>query len=53
MFAGAFLYGITHNYDPLVTAKAANALSHRVIMQVGARLRQGAREIWNQATKQC
>lgn len=50
MFAGAFLYGITHDYDPLVAAKGANALSHRVIMQVGARLHQGAREIWNEAT---
>lgn len=50
MFAGAFLYGITHGYDPLVAAKGANALSHQVIMQVGARLHQGAREIWLEAT---
>lgn len=51
MFAGAFLYGITHGYDPLVASSGANALSHRVIMQVGARLHQGASEIWAQSTK--
>lgn len=51
MFAGAFLYGITHGYDPLVSAKAANALSHRVIMQVGARLHHGAKELWAEATQ--
>lgn len=48
MFAGAFLYGITHDYDPLVAAKAANALSRKVISQVGARLHQGARQLWDQ-----
>ena len=51
MFAGAFLYGITHGYDPLTAAKGANMLSHRVIMQVGARLHQGAKEIWSDATQ--
>lgn len=50
MFAGAFLYGITHGFDPLLAARGANALSHRVIMQVGARLHVGANEAWAEAT---
>jgi sugar/nucleoside kinase (ribokinase family) len=50
MFAGSFLYGITHDYDPMVAAKAANALSRKVISQVGARLHHGARQIWEQNT---
>jgi sugar/nucleoside kinase (ribokinase family) len=49
MFAGGFLFGITHGFDPLVAAKAANALSRQVISQVGARLHQGAREIWDRS----
>ncbi len=47
MFAGAFLYGITHNYAPDVSAKGANYLCHKVITQVGARLHQGTKELWN------
>ncbi len=50
MFAGAFLYGITHGYDPAVAAKGANYLCMKVITQVGARLHQGAREFWLAAT---
>ncbi len=46
MFAGAFLYGITHGVDPVVAAKAANYLCMKVITQVGARLHQGAKEFW-------
>jgi hypothetical protein len=34
----------------LVAAKAANALSRKVISQVGARLHQGAKQIWEQNT---
>jgi sugar/nucleoside kinase (ribokinase family) len=49
MFAGAFLYGITHEFDPLVAAKGANHMCHRVITQVGARLHHGAKEIWTGA----
>lgn len=48
MFAGSFLYGITHGFDPLIAARAANALSRQVILQVGARLHRGAREVWQQ-----
>ena len=52
MFAGAFLYGITHGYDPLVAARAANAMSRRVIGQVGARLHDGVRSTWAEASGQ-
>ena len=50
MFAGAFLYGITHGFDPAVAAKGANYLCMKVITQVGARLHQGAKEFWLAAT---
>ena len=46
MFAGAFMYGITHGYPPAVAAKAANYLCMKVITQVGARLHQGALDLW-------
>ena len=49
MFAGAFLYGVTHGVAPAAAAKAANALCARVITQVGARLASGARETWDAA----
>lgn len=51
MFAGAFLYGITHGYTPQQAAQAANFLCHKVITQVGARLHQGAPEFWQQALR--
>lgn len=47
MFAGAFLYGVTHGVSPAQAAKAANALCAKVITQVGARLADGARETWD------
>lgn len=50
MFAGAFLYGLTHGYSPALAAKGANYLCMKVITQVGARLHQGAREFWLAAT---
>jgi sugar/nucleoside kinase (ribokinase family) len=50
MFAGAFLYGITHGFSPAVAAKGANYLCMKVITQIGARLHQGAREHWQAAT---
>jgi sugar/nucleoside kinase (ribokinase family) len=49
MFAGAFLYGITHGVAPAAAAKGANFLCMKVITQVGARLHQGAKEFWNEA----
>jgi len=46
MFAGAFLYGITHGVDPVKSARAASFLSHKVISQVGARLHHGTKQFW-------
>src|SRR5262249_17272533 len=48
MFAGAFLYGITHGVSPEKAARAAGYLSHKVIMQVGARLHHGTRQFWDE-----
>jgi len=48
MFAGAFLYGITHGVAPVKAARAAGYLSHKVISQVGARLHHGTRQFWDE-----
>ncbi|HVL15743.1 MAG TPA: adenosine kinase [Gemmata sp.] len=50
MFAGAFLYGITHEVAPERAARAANFLAMRVITQIGARLHHGAKQFWAEAT---
>ncbi|MEZ6136037.1 MAG: adenosine kinase [Pirellulaceae bacterium] len=47
MFAGAFLYGVTHDYAPQAAAQRANFMCHKVITQIGARLQQDAKELWN------
>ncbi len=49
MFAGAFLYGVTHGVPADKAARAANALCTAVITQVGARLHTGTRDIWDKA----
>jgi len=49
MFAGAFLYGITHGVAPEIAGRAANYLAMKVITQVGARLHHGTRDHWDQA----
>lgn len=49
MFAGAFLYGITHGVSPARAATAANFLAMKVITQVGARLHHGTKAFWDQA----
>jgi sugar/nucleoside kinase (ribokinase family) len=49
MFAGAFLYGVTHGVPPAKAARAACYLSMKVITQVGARLHHGTREFWDDA----
>ncbi|GIW98200.1 MAG: adenosine kinase [Pirellulaceae bacterium] len=49
MFAGSFLYGITHGYSPVDATRAANYLSHKVISQIGARMHEDLRELWNEA----
>ncbi|MEM8733694.1 MAG: adenosine kinase [Planctomycetota bacterium] len=51
MFAGAFLYGVNHGVDPLRAATAANYMSHKVISQVGARLAENAKSLWQTALK--
>jgi sugar/nucleoside kinase (ribokinase family) len=48
MFAGAFLYGITHDVPPAKAAKAANFLAMKVITQIGARLHHGTRQFWQE-----
>src|SRR5262245_15267335 len=48
MFAGAFLYGITHGVPAEKAARAACFLSHKVIVQVGARLHHGTRVFWDE-----
>lgn len=49
MFAGAFLYGITHGLAPDEAARCANYMCHKVITQIGARLHQGAQDYWQAA----
>jgi sugar/nucleoside kinase (ribokinase family) len=48
MFAGSFLYGLTHRVSPEKAARGAAFLSHKVISQVGARLHGGTRGFWDQ-----
>lgn len=48
MFAGAFLYGITHGASPMSAGRAANYLAMKVISQIGARLHHGTRDYWQQ-----
>lgn len=49
MFAGAFLYGITHGVAPAQAARAACYLAMKVITQIGARLHHGTRQSWELA----
>jgi len=49
MFAGAFLFGITHGVSAVKAARAASYLSHKVIMQVGARLHHGTKLFWGES----
>ena len=49
MFAGAFLYGVTHGVPADRAARAANKLAATVISQVGARLHHGAKDLWSGA----
>lgn len=48
MFAGSFLYGITHGVAPEKAARAANFLAMKVITQIGARLHHGAKQFWTE-----
>ncbi|HEY1192146.1 MAG TPA: adenosine kinase [Gemmata sp.] len=49
MFAGSFLYGITHGVAAENAARAANFLAMKVITQIGARLHHGAKQFWAEA----
>jgi sugar/nucleoside kinase (ribokinase family) len=49
MFAGSFLYGVTHGVRPADAARAANFLAMKVISQLGARLHHGTRDFWKEA----
>mgnify|MGYP001234679729 CR=1 FL=1 len=49
MFAGAFLYGITHGVPADCAARAACYLAMKVITQIGARLHSGTRQFWDEA----
>ncbi|HKB35173.1 MAG TPA: adenosine kinase [Gemmataceae bacterium] len=48
MFAGAFLYGITHGVPADRAARAACFLAMKVITQFGARLHHGTRQFWEE-----
>jgi sugar/nucleoside kinase (ribokinase family) len=48
MYAGAFLYGITHGVPAVHAGRAAGFLSHKVISQIGARLHHGTRQFWDE-----
>ncbi len=52
MFAGAFLYGITHGVPADKAAHVANYLCMKVITQIGARLHHGTRDFWDAALAQ-
>jgi len=47
MFAGAFMYGITHGVAPEKAAAVASFLCHKVITQIGARLHHGTKQFWS------
>lgn len=49
MFAGSFLYGITHGYSPEFSAKGACFLASKVISQVGARMNADLQALWKEA----
>jgi sugar/nucleoside kinase (ribokinase family) len=49
MFAGSFLYGVTHGAAPQQAARGACYLAMKVITQVGARLHHGTRHFWEEA----
>lgn len=51
MFAGAYLYGLTHGVPPAAAARAACFLSMKVITQIGARLHHGAKAFWDEAIR--
>jgi sugar/nucleoside kinase (ribokinase family) len=53
MFAGSFLYGVTHGIPADRAARGACFLANKVITQVGARLHHGTRQFWEEALASC
>jgi len=51
MFAGGFLYGITHGYSPAIAARGANFMASKVISQIGARLQEPAVPLWGEGVE--
>jgi sugar/nucleoside kinase (ribokinase family) len=51
MFAGSFLYGVTHGVEPLAAARGACYLAMKVISQIGARLHHGTKLHWEEGLK--
>jgi sugar/nucleoside kinase (ribokinase family) len=51
MFAGALLYGITHDVPLQKAARGACYLAMKVITQVGARLHHGTKELWEEGQR--
>ncbi len=51
MFAGAYLYGITHGVSAVKSARAAGYLAQKVITQIGARLHHGTKQFWDECLK--
>jgi sugar/nucleoside kinase (ribokinase family) len=49
MFAGAFLFGLTHDISAERAARAANFLAMKVITQIGARLHHGTKQFWEES----
>lgn len=49
MFAGSFLYGLTHEVPVERAARGACFLAMKVITQIGARLHHGTRSFWDGA----
>ena len=49
MFAGSFLYGVTHGAAAEKAARAGNFLAMKVITQIGARLHRGAKDFWSES----
>jgi sugar/nucleoside kinase (ribokinase family) len=48
MFAGSFLYGLTHGVPADQAARAACFLAMKVITQIGARLHHGTKQYWEE-----
>ncbi len=51
MFAGGFLYGVTHGYAPAIAARGANFMASKVISQIGARLQEPALPLWQEGVE--